>query len=116
MSARVVAGLSLVAFLVSLSGRGLCFMKMAAPAAEATQSKHDCCRTGLQGLPPACCMSLLTAEAPARVVKRHGASAPTSIGYFPEPRPTPVVLQHRPLFRARGDRHLADPPPLTLRI
>jgi hypothetical protein len=114
---RPRVGLILVLFVAPLSAQGLCFMPVAAAPSSTSPPEHDCCKQGLQALPPACCMTSLAVEAAARIAKGHRSSAPTiTVGLLD---PTPVAggaLQRRRLLHSHGDPHLADPPPLALRI
>lgn len=110
-------GSILVLFVAPLSARGLCFMPVAAAPSSTSQAEHDCCKQGLQALPPACCMTSLGVEAPARIAKRHRPCAPiVTVGVL-DPRPVAGgAMQRRRLLRSHGGLHLADPPPLVLRI
>ena len=109
-------GLILVLFVASLSARGLCFMPVAAPPSSTSQPEHDCCKQGLQALPPACCMTSLAGEAPARIAKGYHASASGITVTVLEPIPLSAAVQSRRLLHFHGGAHLAEPPPLVLRV
>jgi hypothetical protein len=114
---RVFVGLILTMFVAPLSARGLCFMPVAAPPGSTSQTEHDCCKQGLRGLPPACCMTSLAGEEPARIAKAYRSSAPTIAVGVLEPRAVAVgAFQGRRLLLSHGDLHLAGPPPLVLRV
>jgi hypothetical protein len=114
---RLFVGLILTMFVAPLSVRGQCFMPAAPTSGSTGASAHDCCKQGLQALPPACCMTSLAGEAPARIAKAYRPSAPTIAVGVLEPRPVAGgTLPARRLLRLHGDPHLADPPPLVLRI
>jgi hypothetical protein len=62
-------------------------------------------------------MTSVGGEAPARIAKAYRPSVPTIAAGVLEPRPVAGdALQRRRLLRSHGDPHLADPPPLVLRI
>lgn len=114
---RLFVALILTMFVAPLSVRGQCFMPAAQTSGSTGASEHDCCKQGLQALPPACCMTSLAVEQPARIAKADRPSvAAIAVGVL-EPRPLAVgALQGRRLLLSHGDPHLADPPPLVLRI
>jgi hypothetical protein len=114
---RLFVGLILTMFVAPLSVRGQCFMPGVQTSGSTGASEHDCCKQGLQALPPACCMTSVAVEAPTRIAKAYRPAAPTITVGVLEPRPlTGGALQGRRLLRSHGDAHLADPPPLVLRI
>jgi hypothetical protein len=114
---RLFVGLILTMFAAPLSMRGQCFMPAVPTSGSASASEHDCCKQGLQALPPACCMTSLGVEAPVRIAMGPRPSAPTIAVGVLEPRPVTVgALQGRRLLLSHGDLHLAGPPPLILRI
>jgi hypothetical protein len=113
---RLLAGLILLMFSAPLSTRGLCFMPAIPMPGSASGAEHDCCKQGLQALPPACCMTSLAVEAPARIAKAFQPFAPALVAAALEPLPVSAALQHRRLLRSRGDAHLADSPPVVMRV
>jgi hypothetical protein len=113
---RLLVGSILVMFLAPLSARGLCFMPTIRTPGSTTQLEHDCCKQGLQALPPACCMTSFAVEAPGRIAKGYLPSAPRIAVTIPEPLPLAAALQCRRLLRSHGISNLADPPPLVLRV
>ena len=113
---RLLAGLILVLFVASLSARGLCFMPSIRTPGSTSQPEHDCCKQGLQALPPACCMTSLAGEAPARIAKGYHASASGITVTVREPIPLSAAVQSRRLLHFHGGAHLAEPPPLVLRV
>ena len=114
---RLFVGLILTMFVAPLSVRGQCFMPAAPTSGSTGASAHDCCKQGLQALPPACCMTSLAVEDPARIAKAYRPSVPTLAVGVLEPRPVAVgALQGRRLLLSHRDPHLAGPPPLVLRI
>ena len=114
---RLFVGLILTMFVAPLSVRGQCFMPAVPTSGSTGASEHNCCKQGLQALPPACCMTSVAGEAPARIAKAYHPSVPTIAAGVLEPRPVAGdALQRRRLLRSHGDPHLADPPPLVLRI
>src|SRR5881409_1953970 len=103
-------------FVAPLSVRGQCFMPAAPTSGSTGASEHDCCKQGLQALPPACCMTSLAVEQPARIANASRPSAPSIAATLLEPLPVAAVLQCRRLLHFHGPAHLAEPPPLVLRI
>ena len=117
---RLFVGLILTMFVAPLSVRGQCFMP-AVPTSgsfgSSGASEHDCCKQGLQALPPACCMTSLAGEAPARIAKAYRPSAPNiAVGVLELGPVAGGTLPARRLLRLHGDPHLAEPPPRVLRI
>jgi hypothetical protein len=120
---RLFVGLILTMFVAPLSVRGQCFMP-AVPTSGSSgasgasgASEHNCCKQGLQALPPACCMTSLAGEAPARIAKAYRPSVPTiAVGVLALRPVAGGTLPERRLLRSHGDPHLADPPPRVLRI
>ena len=114
---RLFVGLILTMFAAPLSVRGQCFMPAVPTSGSTDASAHDCCKQGLQALPPACCMTSLTLEDPARIAKAYRPSLPAIAVGALEPRPVAAgALQGRRFLLSHGDPHLAGPPPLILRI
>ena len=114
---RLFVALILTMFVAPLSVRGQCFMPAARTSGSTGASEHDCCKQGLQALPPACCMTSLAVEQPARIAKADRPSVAAIAVAVMAPRPLAVgALQGRRLLLSHGDPHLADPPPLVLRI
>jgi hypothetical protein len=114
---RLLVGLILTMFAAPLSVRGQCFMPAVPTFGSSGASEHNCCKQGLEALPPACCMTSLAGETPARIAKAYRPSVPAIAVSVLEPRPLAVgALQGRRLLLSHGDPHLADPPPLVLRI
>ena len=113
---RLWVVLILVLFVAPLSARGLCFMPVAATPSSTSQAEHDCCKQGLRALPPACCMTSLAGEAPARIAKGYHVSASGITVTVLEPIPLSAAVQSRRLLHFHGGAHLAEPPPLVLRV
>lgn len=115
---RILVGLSLITFLAGISARGLCFMTTArGGTGQDAASEHDCCKTGLQTVPPGCCMSSIAADSPGRIAKKYDSPGPTVGAVKSQPwRVAVATSQNRPLLCMRGELHLAGPPPLVLRI
>jgi hypothetical protein len=113
---RLFVGLILTMFVAPLSVRGQCFMRAVPTSGSSGASEHDCCKQGLQALPPACCMTSLAGEAPARIAKAFRPSAPTIAVGVLELRPVAGGTLPARLLRSHGDPHLADPPPRVLRV
>jgi hypothetical protein len=109
--------LILTMFVAPLSLRGQCFMPAVPTSGASGASEHNCCKQGLQALPPACCMTSLAGEAPARIAKAYRPSVPTiAVGVLALRPVAGGTLPERRLLRSHGDPHLADPPPRVLRI
>jgi hypothetical protein len=113
---HLLAASILVLFFTPQSTRGLCFMPATPMPGSAGQPEHDCCKQGLQALPPACCMTSLAMEAPARIANASRPSAPSIAATLLDPLPVAAVMQCRRLLHFHGPAHLAEPPPLVLRI
>jgi hypothetical protein len=67
---RLLGTMACLALLATLVSPTLCFMPPAPSPEGGHGSEHDCCRSGLQSTPPACCMSTMAAHVPARVPAR----------------------------------------------
>jgi len=81
-----------------------------------SRPEHDCCKQGLRASPPACCMTSLATDAPARIAKGYRSCAPGIAPAVLEPIPPSAAMQCRRLLHFHGGAHLAEPPPLVLRI
>lgn len=104
-----------LALLAPMASPSLCFMPSAPSSGSSNGSEHDCCRTGLQSTPPACCMSSMAADAaariPAKLVVEPAAISPALFA------PAPVCFAQRATpFASLGAPHLKTSPVRILRI
>ena len=109
----MLGSMACLALLATLASPALCFMPRA-PSPD-SGSEHDCCRTGLQSTPPACCMSSMGADAaartPAKLVVEPSVASPTQFA------PVPVcVAQGVTPTASLGAPHLKTSPVRVLRI
>jgi hypothetical protein len=96
---------------LGLAMQSLCFMPKADDRAES--AAHDCCKTGLTTLPPACCLLSRATEAQAQPPGSITAAVPlTPAGAAPAEEPA----EPPPSVARLAARSSHSPPPTVLRI
>jgi hypothetical protein len=112
---RLLGTMACLALVATLVSPALCFMPAAASPDSPNHSEHDCCRSGLQSTPPACCMSSMATDAagriPAKLVVEPAVASPMLFV------PAPVCDAQRVTPSAfLGAPHLKTSPVRVLRI